>query len=306
MSQKRFLLIPAFSLILVCFAGCDRLPFTFVRKVEVPSLEEAKRPFVTGIVVAKVNGYPITLEDLEEEVERYNSEIPPDQADQRITTPEQKLNYLKNELIQRILLYEEALNRRLDRDPEVQKVLEKTKIQMLVFQLMKEELGKINISSADIENYYNRLPAEYKKEPEERKLREVVVRSQAQAKDLLIRLLQGEDFSGLARQYSVSSSAKEGGDLGAVKPGDKFKEFDEAVFSGALDVGQVSNYFKGPDGYYYIVKVEAKFGGKQRSLSEMWDDLKTLLTISKQQEMVNDLVGNLSRNAKIEIEEDRI
>jgi len=303
--KKAILKICVLSILLVfSFIGCDNFSF-FDKSVKKNPKNDLERPFVNGIIIAKVNGYPITLEDLDEEIERYNAEIPLEQQESKITTSEEKLNYLKNELVQRVLLYKEALNRGLDRMPEVRKVIEKTKMQMLVFQLMQEEMEKISVSFGEIEEYYNKLPDEYKKEAEQRRVKEIVVKSQSQAKDLLIKLLQGNDFSFLAQQYSIVDSAKNGGDLGIIKPGDKSKEFDEIVFSEMLDVGQASNFFKGPEGYY-IVKIESKLGGKRRTLSDMRDDLKTLLTISKRQKMINDLVGNLSRNSVIEIEADRI
>ncbi len=294
--------------LIVCISfflvSCDKLKFS-----KKPASESKKEPFtsklpVTGTVIAKVNGYPITLEDLEEEIDRYNNAVPEDKPELKITTREKKLDYLKNEVIKRILLYQEALDRGLDRNPEVIKALENTKQQLLVYQLVKEETDKVNVTPQEIKDYYN-VAKENLKEPEERKIREIVVISESQAKDLLIRLLQGEDFASLARQYSKAPTAEKGGDLGFIKPGTKFKEFDEIAFSDALSVGGISSVFKGPDGYY-IITVEGKKGGKQKTLSEMWDDIKRGLTFIKQQKRIDDLVGNLSRNAKIEIMEDKI
>jgi peptidyl-prolyl cis-trans isomerase C len=295
MKKLRFIYV---VLILTFLFGCEKF-----QPPQDLKQEEAKPP-VTGTVVAWVNDYPITLEDLEEEIKTYNNTIPQDRPELKIDTREEKINYLKNEIIRRILLYQEALKRGLDKNPDIQRALKQTKQQLLVLQLVKEEADKVSVSSQEIEDYYERFK-EQLREPEERKIREIVVVSQAQAKDLLIRLLQGEDFATLARQYSKAPSASKGGDLGFIKPGTKFKEFDEVAFSDALEVGEVSSVFKGPDGYY-IIKLEAKRGGKLKSLSEMWDDIKRGLTFLKQQQRIEDLVGELSRNARIEIKEDLV
>ena len=302
--KKREIVLSLLIFFVFFFLGCDKLNFGEKSAVKPKKEPVVSAPIVTGTVIAKVNGYPITLEDLNEEIERYNSMVPKDKPELKITTREGKIDYLKNEMVRRILFYQEALDRGLDRNPDVAKALEKTKQQLLVYQLIKEETDKVNVTPSEIEDYYNRAK-EQLKEPEERKIREIVVISESQAKDLLIRLLQGEDFASLARQYSKAPSAEKGGDLGFIKPGQKFKEFDEVAFSDALDVGQVSSVFKGPDGYY-IIKIEGKRGGQQKSLSEMWDDIKRGLTFIKQQKRVEELVGNLSHNAKIEIMEDKI
>ena len=286
-------------------SGCDNFSFT-KKNEQKPKGENLTEPVITGTIVAKVNNYPITLDELNKEVDSYNKAVPENKPEMKINTPEEKVNYLKNEMIKRILLYQAALDRGLDRNPDVQKALEQTKQQLLVYQLIKNETDKINVTPKEIEDYYNRYKDSLK-EPEQRRIREIVVPSESQAKDLLIRLLQGEDFASLAQQYSKAPSADKGGDLGFIKPKSdiKFKAFNEVAFSDALGVGQISSVFKGPDGYY-IIKVEAIKGGKQKSLSEMWDDIKRGLTFLKQQKRISDLVGNLSRNAKIEVMEDNI
>lgn len=72
-----------------------------------------------------------------------------------------------------------------------------------------------------------------------------------------------------------------------------------------LEVGQISGVFKTVDGYC-IIKVEEKQGGKLRSLNEMRDDIKRGLTFLEQQKRVEKLIGDLSRNTKIEVYESEI
>jgi parvulin-like peptidyl-prolyl isomerase len=223
----------------------------------------------------------------------------------KITTTKQKVDYLKNEVIRRVLLYQAALAKGLDRKEEVIKALEKTKQDLLVMELVRQEAEKIDVSSAEVEDYYNTYK-EQLKEPEERQIREIVVSTEAEAKDILIQLLQGADFATLAKERSKSASAKDGGDLGFISKGKKFAQFDNVGFSDTLEVGKTSNIFKGSDGSYYILKLEGKRGGKQKSLSEMWDDIKRGLTFLKQQQRIETLITNLSKDAKLEIYEGEI
>jgi foldase protein PrsA len=281
--------------------GCENL-FSIKAKIKKKKVQTAGA--VKGTLIARVNNLAITLEDLNQEIDSYNAMVPKDKPELKITTTQQKINYLKNEMIRRILLYQMALDKGLDRKDNVRRALEKSKMDLLVVELVKEEAAKVDVTAAEIEDYYNRFKEELK-EPEERKIREIVVLTEAEAKEILIQLLQGADFAQLARERSRAESAKKGGDLGFIKRGEKSPQFEEVAFSDALEIGGISNIFKGTDGYY-ILKVEAKRGGKRRSLSEMWDDIKRGLTFLKQQQRIEDLISKLSSQAKIEIYESKV
>ncbi|MCX5706998.1 MAG: peptidyl-prolyl cis-trans isomerase [Candidatus Omnitrophica bacterium] len=293
--------IVLFSFAFILF-GCDQISKLSPKKDV--DRKSASAITVKGAIVAKVNNIPLSLGDLSQEIEAYNAAVPADRPELKITTREQKVNYLKNEMIRRALLYQEGLDKGLDREAEVTAALEKTKMQLVVLELIKQETEKIDVSSKEIEDYYNTYK-EQLKEPEERQIREIVVPSEQEAKEMLILLLQGSDFATLAKERSKSSSAKQGGNLDYIKKGKKFAQFDGAAFSDTLEVGKISSIFKGPDGYY-IVELEAKRGGRQKPISDMWDDIKRGLTFLKQQQKIEALIGKLSRDAKIEVYEGEV
>lgn len=288
----------SFSFILL--AGCEKL------KLNLPKAAVATPPKaeIKGTVIAKVNGNPITLEDLNVEVDTFNAYVPADKPNEKIDTRDKKINYLKNELVRKALLVQAAKDRGLERNEEVQKALENFKENLIVAELVREETANADVTSSEIEDYYNRSK-EQLKEPEERQLREIAVGTEGEAKAVMIELLQGGDFAAIARQKSTAESAQKGGDLGFIKKGIKSPQFDDVAFSPSLEVGAVSNYFKGPGGYY-ILKLEAKREGKVKSLSELWDDIKNGLTFLKRQQKIEDLISKLSRDAKIEIYEGQI
>jgi peptidyl-prolyl cis-trans isomerase C len=283
--------------------GCDLLKPKQPPK-PVAKQEEAATVPVRGTLIAKVNNYPVTLEEMNDEIDNYNNAVPADQPQLKVTSKDQKVDYLKNDMVRRILLYQEGLDRGLERKDEIQRALEKTKMELVVMELIKEEANKVEVSSAEIEDYYNKFKDQLK-EPEERQIREIVVSTEQEARDILITILQGADFATTAKERSKLSNAKDGGDMGFVQKGKNPAQFDSVAFSDTLDVGKVSNYFKGADGYY-ILKIEAKRGGKQKPLSEIWDDIKKGLTFLKQQQKVEELIQKLSRQAKIEIYEGEI
>lgn len=283
--------------------GCDKIGNAASKK-EKKEASVMQVPQVKGPLAAKVNNIPIALADLNQEIEVYNANLPEDGSEKKITTRDEKLNFLKNEMVRRMILYQAALDKGLDRDENVAKALEKTKIQLLVLELMRQSAQKVDVSSKEVEEFYNTYKEQFR-EPEERKIQEIVVATEPEAKDILIQLLQGADFSGLAKTSSIAATAKNNGDLGFIKKGVKSSQFDAIAFSDSLQVGKTSNIFQVPEGYA-IIKLEAKRGGKQKLLSEAWEDIKQGLTYLKQQQAVDDLIGKLSRDAKIEIYEEQI
>ncbi|MDP2928220.1 MAG: peptidyl-prolyl cis-trans isomerase [Candidatus Omnitrophota bacterium] len=302
--KNKIILFAMMSLLFAGILGCDKFNPVAKKKAEVkavvqPSIIEPKGP-----IVAKVNNISIGLDDLNEDIALYNANVPAERPELKIITKEQKVNYLKNEVIRRALIYQHALDKGLERSDEVKQAVEKNKRDLMVLQDVKDSTKNITVTSKEVEDYYNTYK-EQLKEPEERQISEIVVGSEQDASGILIQLLQGADFAALARSNSKSASAKDGGNLGFIQKGKKSAQFDAAAFSDSLDVGKVSSIFKTPDGYS-IVKLEAKRGGKQKPLSEMWDDINRGLVFLKQQQAIEELIGKLSREAKIEVIEGEI
>lgn len=85
---------------------------------------------------------------------------------------------------------------------------------------------------------------------------EVWDETRAEAKEVLEKIKEGEDFSQMAAQYSEDTGTKnQGGDLGWFGRGVMVKEFEDAAF--ALKPGQVSDLVKTQYGYH-IILIEEK------------------------------------------------
>lgn len=292
--------------------GCDKLNISNNKEQKSSATSgRGTARVVTGTLVAKVNTISITLDELNDDIKAFNEAMDKKgNKEAKITTKEDKVKYLKEELVRKALLYQEALDKGLDKKDDILKVLEKAKEDLVLQELLRQESDKIEVTSKDVEDYYNEARKGGRTlfypivTPEEKKVSEIAVSTEAEAKEILIQLLQGAAFDSLAKERSKVASAKNGGDLGFILPGKRPKEFDAAV--AVLDTGKISSIFKGSDGYYYIVKVEEKRGGKEKPLSEMRDNIKGELLYIKQQQKLDDLIGKLSKDAKIEIYEGAI
>lgn len=83
----------------------------------------------------------------------------------------------------------------------------------------------------------------------------ILVKDRALAQQLLIRIKQGADFGGLAREYSTCPSKSSSGDLGWFGPGKMVPSFESACRS--LGVGSVSDVVQTQFGYH-LIKVTGK------------------------------------------------
>ena len=80
----------------------------------------------------------------------------------------------------------------------------------------------------------------------------ILVKTEAQAKDLKAQLASGAKFAELARKHSECPSSSEGGALGTFGPGEMVPEFDRVVFSD-IPVGQCSEPVKTEFGWHLVV-----------------------------------------------------
>lgn len=304
--KYRWILVLVAVCLFSILAGCDKISSLFGggTKPVKPPKTGVSLPAVKGTIIAKVNNIPITLEQLNSYVAFFNKSV--DSRDdlseeekkaKKIETREKKIESL-NALIRQIVFYQAALDRRLDQKEEIIEILEDNKIALLAGEMQREIVKDIEVSSAEIEEDYN--AHKYIKKPEQRRISEIVTKTEQEAKDVLIKLLSGTvDFVSLAKGgVSIAESAANGGDLGYITRGQRGRQyavFDEVAFSPALQRGAVSSVFKVPQGYA-IIKVEDIKESEVYSKSE----IKEWVLARKQQDELDKAYSKYEQDYKIE------
>jgi parvulin-like peptidyl-prolyl isomerase len=115
----------------------------------------------------------------------------------------------------------------------------------------KAQLQRQLLSAAFQEHIVGSSPAEV----EQVHARHILVASEAEAVDILIKLQAGGSFAALAQEYSEDRATKnDGGDLGFFPRGVMPTEIERVAF--ALNPGQVSGIVKSDFGYHIIEVVE--------------------------------------------------
>jgi len=108
----------------------------------------------------------------------------------------------------------------------------------------------------------------------------------------------GEDFAGLAREYSDDSTRMDGGDVGLFHRGQMVPAFEAAAF--ALQPGEISDIVETPFGLH-IIKLEERKEARLLPLDEVREQLREHMIKEKLDTVVAVETARLRDEAKIEI-----
>lgn len=270
------------------------------------------------MVVAKVNGEPIYLCELREEL---GTALSPE-------TRKKTLHLLLDQLIEERLLLQKARASGLSLpETNLDLMMEEFSHQSgkPVETLAEEEgltleewrvelrkvwlIGKVSevicaipeVKEGDARNYYFRHEGEFHI-PEQVVARQIVVATRGEAEQLEERLKGGGDFAALAREYSIGPEAERGGELEPLYKGEEPPGF-QILFS--LHAGEISPVVKTPYGFH-IFQVISKKGGMRMSLKEALPLIKRRLRREKRELCLKRWIEQARRGAKIEVYEAKL
>ncbi len=174
---------------------------------------------------------------------------------------------------------------------------------------LEEALKKAGLKYSDFENLIKqeiqvqkmvmKIRQEVKVTPND--LREVrashiLVSKEADAKRISQLVKQGDDFTALAKKYSLDpGSAVRGGDLGFFATGAMAEPFEQAAFK--LKINEVSGIVKTPFGFHLIKVTDSRL----RKLPKGGKDLEQAALMEKQDKVFQRWFNDLKQKAKIEI-----
>lgn len=138
---------------------------------------------------------------------------------------------------------------------------------LMVQKLREKNFGTVEATRHDVEDFFNTYKDSLGVIPEKVKIAHIFrsPKSSTETKEktrefaqaILDSIKNGADFSEMARKYSEDpGSAKEGGDLGFVKRGVFYPEFESAAF--ALQPGEISGVVESPVGFHIIQLIEKR------------------------------------------------
>ncbi len=203
-------------------------------------------------------------------------------------------NAIINELVGSELAYQEAQKQGLDKDPDFKTSSELANRKLLVNVFLQDFMKKNPVTEADTKAAYE----DYKKElgDKEYSARHILVKTEAEAKDVLAQLKKGDDFAKVAKEKSLDPGSKEkGGDLGWFSPAGMVKPFSDAVTS--LKKGETTSAPVQTQFGWHIIKLVDTRAAQVPSYDKVKDGLERTL----QQRKLEKMMIGLKEKAKIDV-----
>jgi peptidyl-prolyl cis-trans isomerase C len=206
-------------------------------------------------------------------------------------TPDLK-NAVREELIRRELLVQEAKKAGLDKKPDVAAQAEAARQAFYVRAYIQEYIKKNPISDASLKSDYDKIKAQLGST--EYKASHILVKDEAEAKTIIENLKKGDKFEELAKQSIDPGSKDSGGDLGWASPGNFVKPFSDALTG--LEKGKYSETPVKSEFGYHVIKLE-----DSRPLNApAFEEMKPRLLQQAQSQQITTMVEALRAKAKVE------
>ncbi|HVJ12327.1 MAG TPA: peptidylprolyl isomerase [Burkholderiales bacterium] len=245
----------------------------------------AKAPAAKPAAIATVNGVPVPQERMDLLMQQQQQRGAPDN--------EQMRNMVKDELVNREVIAQEAQKSGITRSREVQAQLDMARQEIIVSAYLREYARKNPISDADVQKEYERARAQHG--DKEYRARHILVETEDQAKTLIADLKKGAKFDDLASKNSKDTgSATRGGDLDWNVPGTYDKQFADALTK--LEKGKYTDAPVKTRFGFHIIQLDDVRPAKFATLAEVKPRIQQMLVQTK----IEELVRGLRAKAKIE------
>jgi len=262
--QKHFILLSALLLMGIAFSTSSK------------AASEDK-------VLVEVNGKPITSETLTRYQRRRG--IPKD------TDPAQQIKAMLEELVNRELIFQDALKKGLDKDKQVKSNIENQRINIIAGAMLKQVSETSKVTDKKLKSAYQQHIK--KLSGVEYRARHILLKEEAIAKAVIKELNAGANFETLAKSKSTGPSSTSGGDLGWFSPQQMVKPFSDAVAK--LKPKQITkNPVKTQFGWHVIQLEEIR-----KTPPPSFENLKEQLRMRLQNKSVESYIATLRKSAKI-------
>lgn len=201
---------------------------------------------------------------------------------------------ITNKLIDSEIVYQEAQKLGLDKQPEYVAREELSRRELLTSTYLQDFVKKNPISEAETKTAYEQYKKAYG--DKEYSARHILVKTEAEAKDIIAQLGKGADFSKLAKDKSIDPGSKDkGGDLGWFSPATMVKPFSDAVAD--LQKGGVSATPTQTQFGWHVIKLVDTRAAQPLAYDKVKDGLQKNL----QQRNLEKMMADLRAKAKVDI-----
>jgi len=218
------------------------------------------------------------------------------QRQQINSDPDIKTRMLDNLVVEELFV-QEAEKTGVSKDKDYQNTLERARRQILANRFLQKNVQP-KITDANVKGFFDKNKARYNQD--EVHAQHVLLKEEAEAKEVYQKAKKGDDFETLAKKYSKDpSAAQNGGDLGFFTRSRMVPQFADKAF--AMKKGEISEPVKSPFGWHVIKVIDTRAGKPVK-----YDEIKDQVRSDFQNESINELIASLKKSNKVVVHEDKV
>ncbi|OBW95850.1 peptidylprolyl isomerase [Gallibacterium salpingitidis] len=202
-----------------------------------------------------------------------------------------------NQLVNRDVLLQEAAKQGLDKKADIKANMQAASEDVLINNLLQQWINKNQVTEEELTKAYDNI-VKGLADSREYKVRHIVVKDEAKAKEILADLKANKiSFTDAAKKYSIdTNAATDGGELNWRNGNDFIPDFGNAVKAAKKNV--LTGPVKTTAGYH-IIQVE-----DERPVSiPSFEQLRNTLLNNLSQQKIAQYVESLREKAKVQINE---
>jgi len=199
---------------------------------------------------------------------------------------------VREELIRREVMAQEAAKKGIDKKADVQAQMDLARQAVLLRAYIQDFVKANPVTDADLKKEYETIKGQMG--AKEYKPRHVLLETEEEAKAVITKLRAGEKFEALAKQSKDPGSKDNGGDLGWSNPGMFVKPFSEAMVK--LEKGQYSATPVKSDFGYHVIQLDDVRDLKAPDFAEVKPQIEQRL----QQQKIEKHILELRSKAKVQ------
>jgi peptidyl-prolyl cis-trans isomerase C len=250
-----------------------------------PAAKAPAKPAARPGAVATVNGVAVPQARAEYLLQQ--------QIQRGAADDERMRGMVREELVNREVLMQEAQKAGIAKQPEVQTQLDMARQEILVSAYLREYVKKHPITDAEVQKEYEKAKSQHG--DKEYKARHILLETEDEAKSMIAQLKKGGKFDELATKNSKDTgSAQRGGDLDWNVPATYDKQFSDALVK--LEKGKYTETPVRTRFGFHVIQLEDVRPAKFATLAEVKPRIQQALAQSK----IEELVKGLRAKAKIE------
>ena len=250
-----------------------------------PAAKAPAKPAARPGAVATVNGVAVPQARAEYLLQQ--------QIQRGAADDERMRGMVREELVNREVIMQEAQKAGIAKQPEVQTQLDMARQEILVSAYLREYVKKHPITDAEVQKEYEKAKSQHG--DKEYRARHILLETEDEAKSMIAQLKKGGKFDELATKNSKDTgSAQRGGDLDWNVPATYDKQFSDALVK--LEKGKYTETPVRTRFGFHVIQLEDVRPAKFATLAEVKPRIQQMLAQSK----IEELVKGLRAKAKIE------